>query len=86
MTVASAPWRNPVEIAELLAVSPDKVRGWLERGELRGSNVASSRSGKRPRWRVSPEALQQFLQSREAVPVVKQIRRRKRQADCIEFF
>jgi hypothetical protein len=47
-----------------------KVLGWIKRGELRAINVAD-KQGKRPRWRISPEELQDFLRSRTSSPTIK---------------
>jgi len=41
-------------------VDPMKVLGWIRRGELRAVNGADQ-NGKRPRWRIPPEALDEFL-------------------------
>jgi excisionase family DNA binding protein len=63
-----APARLTVpEVARLLRVSEDKVRGWIERGELRAVNCAA-RAGGRPRWRVSREALAEFERLRSPRP------------------
>lgn len=49
---------TPPKIAEKLGVKPETVIGWIKSGELAGFNVASP--GKRPRYRVSAEALEAF--------------------------
>lgn len=58
---------TPPEIAERLRVHADKVRHWIERGELEAVNLATSRCG-RPRYRVSAEALERFLERRQVLP------------------
>lgn len=55
------------EVARRLRVKPDKVRGWMVRGELIGVNVASKPSG-RPIWRIAHEELNRFLRARQSVP------------------
>jgi excisionase family DNA binding protein len=77
-------WLSPPLLAEQLGIEPAKVIGWIHRGELRAVNVAD-KNGKRPRWRISPEALEEFLKPRTSTPPVKATRR-KRQADFKEFF
>ena len=76
-------WSTPPKAAKVLRVDPETVRGWIESGELRASNVAS-RSATRPRWRISREALEEFLAGREPRPAVK--KRRRSNARVIQFF
>jgi excisionase family DNA binding protein len=56
---------TPPEIAACLRVSPEKVLGWIRRGELRAINVSN---GYRPRYRVSPEQFENFLKRRQVQP------------------
>jgi Helix-turn-helix domain len=65
-------------------VGPDKVHGWLRRGELVGVNVATSLLG-RPQWRVTPESVERFERRRSSAPAPKAPRRR-RQAAEIDFY
>jgi excisionase family DNA binding protein len=60
-------WLTPPQLAKQLGVSPEKVLTWIRSGELPGVNVAERLTG-RPRWRISPEALEQFLKRRESSP------------------
>lgn len=77
MNQPSEPYLTPPEIAKLLRVAPDKVLGWIRRAELRAVNVGN---GTRPRYRVSREALDAFLQAREVQPPPpRQVRRRREQ-------
>jgi hypothetical protein len=69
-------WLTPPEIARKLGVDPSKIVGFIRRGELVAANLAEHRGG-RPRYRVSPEALQQFLVGRQATPAPKPVRRRR---------
>jgi excisionase family DNA binding protein len=52
------------EAAELLKVNCQKIRRWIAAGELPAANIALSKSGERPRYRISEAALQRFLASR----------------------
>ena len=66
MTNADAkPYLTPSEIAKELRVSQHKVLDWIHRAELRAVNVSN---GTRPQYRVSQEALDTFLKSREVQP------------------
>jgi excisionase family DNA binding protein len=51
------------EVAKFLRVSPDKVLSWIRSGRLRGFNVAETETG-RPKYRVSPEELEAFINVR----------------------
>ncbi len=76
---------SPVAVARLLGVRDSKVAGWIRSGELKASNLAT-RPGARPRYRVSPQALDAFLSGRQVTPAIKSVRRRKRQDDVTEYF
>jgi excisionase family DNA binding protein len=69
---APQPFLTPPEIAKLLRVSPEKILGWIRRGELTAVNVGN---GFRPRYRVSPDNLDAFLKSRQVQPPPKRLRR-----------
>jgi len=58
---------TPPEVAERLGVAPEKVVAWIRKGELRAINVAN-RGCVRPRYSISPEALEDFENSRLVVP------------------
>lgn len=79
--------RTPPQVAKLLLVKPGKVVGWIDSGELEAFNVANAGS-KRPRWRITQEALDDFLRRRASRPASpKPARRRQRRTpDVIEFF
>jgi hypothetical protein len=65
-------------------VSPDKVRAWINRGELRAINTAAVLCGK-PRWVITVEALAEFEKRRAGGPPPKLPRRRRRGAQ-IDFY
>jgi excisionase family DNA binding protein len=60
-------WLTPPQLAKQLGVQAEKVLGWIRSGELRAVNVAD-RASRRPRWRISAEAMEEFFRRREAVP------------------
>jgi excisionase family DNA binding protein len=51
------------EVAKFLRVRRDKVLSWIRSGRLRGFNVAETETG-RPKYRVSPEELEAFINVR----------------------
>ena len=59
---------TPPEFALLKSVSVNTVLGWIKSGELKATNLAS-RTSRRPRYRISPEARRDFEASRSVVPV-----------------
>lgn len=71
---ANEAYLTPPEIAKLLRVSQDKILGWIRRAELRAINV-SNRS--RPRYRVSRESLEAFLNARAVHPPPPPVRRQR---------
>lgn len=70
---------TPPEIAARLRVKPEKILAWIRSGALKAINVAG-RLGGRPRWRILPEDLTAFLDSRRATPPapLKLARQRRR--------
>ena len=77
------------EVAERYSVSCETVSGWIRAGELRAVNVSRSRTSRKPRWRVSPAAIEAFEASRSAAPeqpAPKSRARRKKPAGVIEFY
>jgi excisionase family DNA binding protein len=57
-------------VAELLSVDPGKVCDWIAHGYLDAVNVAEISGGIKPRWRISREALDAFLASRQSTKPV----------------
>ena len=68
--VASKPTPNALltvtEVAGRLQVNRDKVLGWIAYHRLRAVNTAKSALG-RPRWRIKPADLDEFLAGRTGV-------------------
>ena len=65
------------EAAEILRVKPDRLRSWIERGELPAANLGDRT---RPRYRIARADLMLFLERRAAVRVAPAPTRRKRPA------
>jgi hypothetical protein len=72
------------DVAARYRVNPDKIRGWIARGELAAVNTAASLCG-RPRWVILPDALAAFEKRRLGRPEPKPARRRKR-SSFVDYF
>lgn len=80
----SSPWLTPPAVADQLAVGVHRVLAWIHAGELKAVDLSAHRR-QRPRYRIAPEALQQFLQSREVQPPTPRARRRRQATDCPQY-
>ena len=74
------------EVAERYGVGEQTVLGWVRSGQLRAINVGRSPAAKKPRWRITAEALETFQLVRTHSPPQPARRRRKRQAEVAEFY
>ncbi len=74
------------DVCERYGVGEHSVLGWIASGELRAINVGRRLSTKKPRWRITQEALEAFEALRTPTPPPPRTRRRKRPADVIEFY
>lgn len=75
-------------VANRYGVSAHTVLAWIDRGELQAVNVARSARGKRPSWRITAAALEEFERRRIAAPVTEtepRPRNRRRQ-DVPEYY
>lgn len=75
---------TPPVIARRYAVNVGKVLAWIASGELAAVNVGDG--AKRPRWRITPEALADFERRRAAQPRPATARRKKEKAGYTEYF
>ena len=83
---ADSGYITPSTYAKRLGVSVHKVHFWIKSGELVAINVARD-AGRRPRWSIPADALIDFERRRLAQPKPEvPRRRRKRDAEVIEFF
>jgi hypothetical protein len=86
-SLAASSLREGYSVADLCVrwkVGPDKVLGFIRRGELVAVNVATHTSG-RPQYRVTPEAVAAFESRRTSAPLPK-LPRRKRKPDMKDYF
>jgi excisionase family DNA binding protein len=75
------------EIADRFGVDPHTVLGWIRSGELRAINVGRKPGARKPRWRITAEALTTFELCRTANPAPPPTRRRRQPADeIIKFY
>lgn len=73
------------DVARRYRVSPDKVRAWIDRGELKAINTAAVLCGK-PRWVITPESLAEFEDARRGGPEPKPPRRRRKTQGIIDYY
>jgi hypothetical protein len=73
-------------LCERYDVGAHTVLGWINRGELRAVNVGRRPGAKKPRWRITQEALEAFELSRTPTPPPPRSRRGRRPAEVIEFY
>lgn len=73
------------EVARRFRVSPDKVRGWIRRGELRAVNTADRRC-RRHRFVILAEALAAFEARRAASPTPRQPAERRKRTNQVDFY
>ena len=55
---------SPTELAKILGIDSEGILELIHSGELAASNIARSRAARKPRWRISQEALDKFMASR----------------------
>ena len=74
------------DLVQRFNVNEHTVLAWIRSGELKAINVGVAPGKKKPRWRITKEALEAFELLRAAQPVRPRTRRKKRQTDTIEFY
>jgi transposase len=73
------------DICDRFSVGEHTVLGWIRTGELRAIDVSRTK-GKRPKWRISAEALEQFELTRMTAPPAPRTPRRRKPAGVLEFY
>ena len=76
---------RPRDVAAHLGVDANKVAAWIKGGELSAINVATKPGG-RPRYRITPEALDAFLAARSVLPAPKASKRRSKSGYEYRYF
>jgi excisionase family DNA binding protein len=74
------------DLCERYGVSEHTVLGWIRSGELRAVNVGRRVGAKKPRWRITQEALDAFELLRTPTPPPPRMRRRRRPGEVIQFY
>jgi excisionase family DNA binding protein len=75
------------DLAERYGVTPHTVLDWIHSGDLAAINVGRHRGAKKPRWRITQQALEAFENRRALMPLPGPSRQqRRRRGDVIEFY
>jgi excisionase family DNA binding protein len=74
------------DLCDRYGVGEHTVLGWIRSGELRAVNVGRRHGAKKPRWRVTAEALAAFELARTTTPPPPRTQRRKRPGEVIQFY
>lgn len=78
---------TPDDLAKRWKCRAAHVRELIGQGKLVATNVALNPKGGKPRWRISPEAVEVFELLRSTAPAaVKQRAPRRKAEGIIEFF
>lgn len=74
------------QVAERYAVSKAAVWDWIHSGELKALNVGRKPGLKKPRWRITMGAIENFELMRSARPPAPPVRRRRKQSTEINYY
>jgi hypothetical protein len=75
MTTTQEKWTTPPAIARMLGVTNNKILDAIRSGKLKAVNLSE---GSKPRWKVSPDDLQRFLDSKSNQVAVTEPKRERR--------
>lgn len=75
---------TPPAVAKRLGVDHHRVLAWIRSGKLRAVNLGDGPI--RPRYRIDPGDLGDFLAGRAVVPPAKAERRRRNDPNIIRFY
>ena len=73
------------EVAERLQVDEHRVLAWIRSGRLRAMDVSAG-TGKKARWRISPEALAELEAVLSVSPAAKPSRRKAKSGWTFQYF
>ncbi|MGO8747579.1 MAG: helix-turn-helix domain-containing protein [Thermoguttaceae bacterium] len=74
------------DLCKRYAVGEHTVLGWIRNGELKAVNVGRTPTARKPRWRITEEALTAFELLRTPIPPAPKTRRRRQSAPVLEFY
>ena len=59
---------TPQQTADQLGVSESTIRKWIRTEELRAVCISKNPNSKKPRFKIEPDAVTEFLQARSTRP------------------
>ncbi len=74
------------DVAERYHVGEHTVLTWIAGGELQAVNCGRKVGSKKPRWRITADALTAFELLRTPTPPAPRARRKKQDTSVIEFY
>jgi excisionase family DNA binding protein len=74
------------DLCQRFGVREHTVLGWIAQGELAATNVGTKPGLRKPRWRISEQALADFELARTTTPPTPKVRRRRQDAEVVEFY
>ena len=74
------------DLVQRYHVTEHTVLAWIRSGELNAVNVGVAPGKKKPRWRITQEALDGFELARTHSPPPPRTRRKKHDTSVIEFY
>jgi hypothetical protein len=76
---------TPPKLAKAWGLKAETILRWIRSGELVAFNVSAP--GRRPRWKITEQAIEDFIAKRSAKPPTpKAGRRKKRDPNFVEYF
>jgi len=79
-------WPTPPKFAKTLGVKPEKIIGFIQSGELIAIDVSAKPGVGRPRYRIPPSAIADFIARRTVTPRLKPPRRTQLDDGGVEYF
>lgn len=73
------------DLCNRFSVHEQTVLAWIHSGELKAVNVGVAPGKKKPRWRITQEALAAFEALRTPTPPAPRSRRRRKANDVLDF-
>ena len=74
------------DICDHFGVNEHTCLAWIHSGELKAVNVGVAPGKKKPRWRITQEALDAFEALRAASPPAPATRRQRKRSDEVRFY